>query len=448
MAGLNQWSTTPASNASVGSINWAEGQSPSTVNNSARQLMADVAKAVDGTTVLTGWHVVDDGFTLYNTADATKIVKFNASGLSAGVTRTFSFPNASGTLATSADLAGFQTQDAYLDALTLGSGGFNLINGTLTASVGSSALTVAVKTKAGGDPSSSDPVYVSFRNVTVATGDYAVLAITAATSIVISSGSTMGASSGTAFGLWLVGFNDGGTFRLGLINCLSGTNIYPLGGFPIKSSTAEGGAGAADSAHVFYTGSAVTSKAYTVIARMTWESGLTTAGTWDAVPTRIQLHQLGNKLPGGVVAVSENETGAVASGTTVMFNDDTIPQNTEGFQVMSQAHTASSAANVLEIEAKSGYDYVGAGTTHTAFIALFRDSVADALGLAGSGRANGYTGNTVVKHTRLAGSTSAQTFKTRIGSDTAGTMTFNGAAAARRFGGVVNSYMRVKEYVA
>lgn len=41
---LWQWSTTPANNASgVTSINWAEGQPPSTVNDSARQMMADVA---------------------------------------------------------------------------------------------------------------------------------------------------------------------------------------------------------------------------------------------------------------------------------------------------------------------------------------------------------------------------------------------------------------------
>ena len=40
---LWQWSTTPASNATAGSINWAEGQAPSTVNDSARQMMADFA---------------------------------------------------------------------------------------------------------------------------------------------------------------------------------------------------------------------------------------------------------------------------------------------------------------------------------------------------------------------------------------------------------------------
>ncbi|MBB5509556.1 tail fiber domain-containing protein [Paraburkholderia atlantica] len=40
---LWQWSTTPANNATAGAINWAEGQAPSTVNDSARQMMADVA---------------------------------------------------------------------------------------------------------------------------------------------------------------------------------------------------------------------------------------------------------------------------------------------------------------------------------------------------------------------------------------------------------------------
>jgi len=44
MASIYDWSATAASNATVGSINWAEGQAPSTINNSARDTMADVAK--------------------------------------------------------------------------------------------------------------------------------------------------------------------------------------------------------------------------------------------------------------------------------------------------------------------------------------------------------------------------------------------------------------------
>lgn len=39
---IRQWSTTASGNASVAGINFAEGQAPSTVNNSARELMAQV----------------------------------------------------------------------------------------------------------------------------------------------------------------------------------------------------------------------------------------------------------------------------------------------------------------------------------------------------------------------------------------------------------------------
>lgn len=44
MTGCDSWSTTPLTNSTAdgGAINWAENQAPSTVNNTARQLMADV----------------------------------------------------------------------------------------------------------------------------------------------------------------------------------------------------------------------------------------------------------------------------------------------------------------------------------------------------------------------------------------------------------------------
>ena len=43
MAGIPDYSTTAASNATVGSIVWSEGMAPSLVNDSARALMADIA---------------------------------------------------------------------------------------------------------------------------------------------------------------------------------------------------------------------------------------------------------------------------------------------------------------------------------------------------------------------------------------------------------------------
>lgn len=68
------WDSTAANNASgAPSINWAEGQAPSTVNDSARQMMADVAawrdilfttgdvKLTLKTTADSGWVMMDDG---------------------------------------------------------------------------------------------------------------------------------------------------------------------------------------------------------------------------------------------------------------------------------------------------------------------------------------------------------------------------------------------------
>lgn len=317
------------------------------------------------------------------------------------------------------------------------------INGTLVPSVGSNALTVTVKTLAGATPSASDPVYVLVRSATAANGDFTVLTITAATTLVISSGSTLGATSSTAFKIWIVGFNDAGTFRLGAINCLSGTSIYPLSDGTVVSSTAEGGAGAADSTQVFYTGSAVASKPYAILGYMTWEAGLATAGTWNAVPTRTQLKSPDVPLPGTTIQSQHNMTGAVATGTTTLPNDDTIPQNTEGDQYMSQAITPLSAANLIHIEA-------GVQTSNSASnaiaAALFQDATANALASTSHNTANTFER---VKHAlsykQLAASTSAQTFKIRAGGHSAGTTTFNGSGGTRTHGGVQNSFMECRE---
>lgn len=56
---LWQWSPTPANNATaVTNVNWQEGQAPSTVNDSARQMMADVA-----TQFQNGWEWLNFGDT-------------------------------------------------------------------------------------------------------------------------------------------------------------------------------------------------------------------------------------------------------------------------------------------------------------------------------------------------------------------------------------------------
>lgn len=175
----------------------------------------------------------------------------------------------------------------------------DIINGTIVESNASNAVTFSLKTLAGNDPSSTDPVLICFRNATTTTGNYVYRTVTAATSLTISSGSTLGASNGVAFKVHLVLFDDAGTIRIGAINLESATSIYALSQTPmIASSTADGGGGFADSAQVFYTASGITltSKAYLPWAIASYDSGLTTAGLWNVDP-KLQLIGHGQMIP-------------------------------------------------------------------------------------------------------------------------------------------------------
>jgi hypothetical protein len=340
--------------------------------------------------------------------------------------------------------AGLKTSlDQLIDFLNETAG----VNFALSFSNNGTALTVALKNLNGVDPTATNPVKVKFRNATPATGDFTELLVTAALSLTISSGSTLGAVSATAFRLWIVAFNDANTVRLGVINCLnSGLNIYPLSGWGVASSTAEGGAGAADSAHVFYTGTAVSSKAYTVLGYGSFESGITTAGTWNANPTRAQILEPGIALPGQVVAVARTSTGAQATGTTVIPDDDTIPQNTEGDQYLSASFAPISAANRLAVTAQVIVSSSVAGGISMA-AALFQNAGANAISAVTEvASAANFEVSLAINHAMLAGTTTS--FAVRAGGGSAGTTTLNGNGGSRQLGGVMNTFLEVQEMQA
>lgn len=203
-----------------------------------------------------------------------------------------------------------------LDAQTIGAGvgsgaviamtlaassqGMSMINGALVASVAGGALTIAIKTLAGTDPSALDPVHVVIRHGTLANGGFTVHTLTAATSLVISSGSSLGASNAAPFKIWIVGFNDAGTFRLAATGHLPGDPIRSLLAMDtLASATAEGGAGAADSKSTFYASVGIASKPFTILGYFDYPAGLAAAGTWNIAPTTIQLYRAGIPLTSG-----------------------------------------------------------------------------------------------------------------------------------------------------
>lgn len=153
--------------------------------------------------------------------------------------------------------------------------------------------------------------------------------------------------------------------------------------------------------------------------------------------------QLAVGVPVQVVSVAYS---AVATGTTTIPNDDTVPQNTEGTEFMTLAITPKSATNMLKIE-------LTAMLSHSAAVgvigALFKDTTASAIAASpvrntAAGEANTLSFVCPI----VAGSTSEITFKFRAGGDGAGTLTFNGDGGARKLGAITKSSLVITEYKA
>jgi hypothetical protein len=149
---------------------------------------------------------------------------------------------------------------------------------------------------------------------------------------------------------------------------------------------------------------------------------------------------------GGKIAQVVNfQTGAVATGTTQVPSDDTIPQQTEGDEYMTLAITPKNASSTLIVEVV----WCGAHSAASvvAIVALFRDSAADAVAVVAANALinNGSFGHLTMMHKESAGSTATTTFKVRAGGNAAGTTTFNGSGGSRFFGGKIASAIKIIE---
>ena len=163
-------------------------------------------------------------------------------------------------------------------------------------------------------------------------------------------------------------------------------------------------------------------------------------------PLLTQGRRVGSVRSGRLVQVVNTQDGTLATGTTVMPLDDTIPQNTEGDQYMSLAITPTNASNILEITVTWIGSHSAAGAVYG--VGLFQDSTAAALAVGAASGGSGAIIPITFKHRMTAGTASATTFKVRAGGHLAGTTSFNGSGGVRRYGGVMASSITIKEIAA
>jgi len=210
----------------------------------------------------------------------------------------------------------------------------------------------------------------------------------------------------------------------------------------LTTTVAEGGAGAADSAQVFYSTTLRAAQAIAIVGYI--ESTQATAGTWATSPSLVQGFGPGVPLPGQIVQTRRQQLGDLASGTTATPLDDTIPQITEGTEFLNRAITPRSAMNLLN------FDVVYFGTNATAVlnqtVALHQVGVNNAL--AAVSHANSGANQLEVislRHRQVSGSAAALTFTVRAGNSSGSTSYSNGDGTGRRFGGVGASSLTIQE---
>lgn len=141
----------------------------------------------------------------------------------------------------------------------------------ISASVGSNALTI-----------SSSALKLDFRSTTLDSGSVTRVSGTPA-NLVISSGSTLGTINAVQSDIVVLAINNAGTIELAAVNIAGGTDLSEAG---LITTTAEGGAGAADSISTVYSTTARANLAYRVLGVI--RSTQATAGTWATSPSLIQ----------------------------------------------------------------------------------------------------------------------------------------------------------------
>lgn len=178
---------------------------------------------------------------------------------------------------------------------------------------------------------------------------------------------------------------------------------------------------------------------------------------WKAYLTGDQFAASGTAIPGALmqsgapiqtVATSTSSLIAITAATpggTIPI-DNTIPASNEGQQILSQAITAASTSNVLDIEVV--VPVAAPVVAQTVAASLLQDGVCVAASASTLYPTSPESKQIVIRHRQTAGTTSATTFTVRVGT-TASTVSINATpGGGALFGGVSNAWLIIRELKA
>lgn len=157
-----------------------------------------------------------------------------------------------------------------------------------------------------------------------------------------------------------------------------------------------------------------------------------------------------NSLPNGTVigfAYTQSQTGAAY--TSMIPSDDTVPQSTEGTEVLSVSITPKSTTSLLRVEVQlSASENGNSGSFLTAALFLNSETDARAAIQVGAQYSAPMGNNGTMVYTMTSGSTSTKTFKVRCGLEGNASWNLNKNYNSDTLGGTFISSITVTEIKA
>jgi hypothetical protein len=189
--------------------------------------------------------------------------------------------------------------DARL-APTTGTGADLAYNAGLDTSVASNALTITL-TQADGSTAPStgnSAVTVYTRGTTAATGSYTVASATAATTLVVPSGATLGTANGVAAYMWIYAVNNAGTLELGISGTMKDEGTRQTTTAIDTASDTVGG---------FYSTTARSNVGVKLLGRILVSEA--TAGTWATDASEVSLNP-SSRTPADLIGTTTTDDAA------------------------------------------------------------------------------------------------------------------------------------------
>ena len=151
-----------------------------------------------------------------------------------------------------------------------------------------------------------------------------------------------------------------------------------------------------------------------------------------------------------IIQYKYSNTASTFAITTIIPNDDTIPQNTEGVEILTVTITPKYSTSTLLLEFNAQMTTKNA-VSSTLACALFQDTTASSLGAVSNrpeASSIGDEGTPInLVYAMASGTTSSTTFKIRAGGDSTAVVYINAnSAGTRLMGGVSYATFSVTEY--